>query len=150
MLSMVRAFPPQPRAASGTFGCRKTLMNAHNRTFIHHKSSFTARAASDSSSSSSKVDASYGIFVMSASPVCAEAVAVSGVDWLCLDAQHGAVRDAYLAQLPISCSGSGSAVRFKCTMPALLRCRNQITDYFRGDNATAADCLCSGSSSSRC
>lgn len=34
---------------------------------------------------------SFGMFVCSASPEIAEAVGAAGVDWMCLDAQHGAV-----------------------------------------------------------
>eukprot|EP00878_Enallax_costatus_P033334 GHUV01036752.1.p1 GENE.GHUV01036752.1~~GHUV01036752.1.p1 ORF type:complete len:117 (-),score=7.37 GHUV01036752.1:912-1262(-) len=43
--------------------------------------------------------ASYGLFVVSASPAAAEAVAVSGVDWICIDAQHGAVGYETLNQM---------------------------------------------------
>eukprot|EP00879_Flechtneria_rotunda_P033798 GHRR01037585.1.p1 GENE.GHRR01037585.1~~GHRR01037585.1.p1 ORF type:complete len:116 (+),score=27.66 GHRR01037585.1:285-632(+) len=33
----------------------------------------------------------FGIMVASASPAIAEAIAASGIDWICIDAQHGAV-----------------------------------------------------------
>ena len=35
--------------------------------------------------------AKYGLMCCSASPAIAEAVAAAGADWICLDAQHGAV-----------------------------------------------------------
>jgi 2-keto-3-deoxy-L-rhamnonate aldolase RhmA len=34
---------------------------------------------------------SYGLFVCSGAPEVAEAIAAAEVDWMCLDAQHGAV-----------------------------------------------------------
>jgi 2-keto-3-deoxy-L-rhamnonate aldolase RhmA len=86
-----------------------------------HRAAITTRAGPDSSTSSSKSGASYGIFVISASPVCAEAVAVSGVDWLCLDAQHGAVSDACLAQLAAAalCLSSKHSVGVLCCLNSL-------------------------------
>jgi 2-keto-3-deoxy-L-rhamnonate aldolase RhmA len=33
----------------------------------------------------------YGLMCCSASPAVAEAVAAAGADWICIDAQHGAV-----------------------------------------------------------
>jgi len=35
--------------------------------------------------------AKYGLMCCSASPAIAEAIAAAGADWICLDAQHGAV-----------------------------------------------------------
>lgn len=40
-----------------------------------------------------------GIFVCSNSPAIAEACAHSGVDWICIDAQHGAVSNSTLHDL---------------------------------------------------
>lgn len=41
----------------------------------------------------------FGIFVSSGSPAAAEAISFSGVDWVCIDTQHGAVGYAELAHL---------------------------------------------------
>ncbi|KAF8068167.1 rhmA [Scenedesmus sp. PABB004] len=46
----------------------------------------------------------YGIMVASGSPAIAEAVAASGVDWLCIDAQHGAVTYEVLGNMIAACS----------------------------------------------
>ncbi|KAG2447144.1 hypothetical protein HYH02_007890 [Chlamydomonas schloesseri] len=65
-------------------------------------SSSTATSSSSGSSSheaSSSASAQYGVFVCSGSPLVAEALAHSGVDWLCLDTQHGAVGYGELLRL---------------------------------------------------
>jgi hypothetical protein len=113
--SMFRAATPKLRAAGGAQICHYKFPYAHRPIIKQSGADRIARAASDGSSSS-KSGASYGIFVISASPVCAEAVAVSGVDWLCLDAQHGAVCDA--------CNSSATAAHlcFKHLTPAELCC----------------------------
>lgn len=49
------------------------------------------KADAASAASSSKGEPSYGLFVCSGSTEVTEAVAATGVDWMCLDAQHGAV-----------------------------------------------------------
>lgn len=44
-------------------------------------------------------DAKFGLMCSSASPAIAEAVAAAGADWICLDAQHGAVTYDSLQQM---------------------------------------------------
>jgi 4-hydroxy-2-oxoheptanedioate aldolase len=54
--------------------------------------------------------ANFGIMVASGSPAIAEAVAASGVDWLCIDAQHGAVTYEVLGNMLAACSSHGARV----------------------------------------
>uniref|UniRef100_A0A383VZ87 HpcH/HpaI aldolase/citrate lyase domain-containing protein n=1 Tax=Tetradesmus obliquus TaxID=3088 RepID=A0A383VZ87_TETOB len=93
---MFRAAIRQTVAKHGRLVCNTSRHNSISALRRSGRAAFTAKAAagnegSSSGNSGSSGAASYGIFVISASPVCAEAVAVSGPDWLCLDAQHGAV-----------------------------------------------------------
>lgn len=55
----------------------------------------------------------YGIFLCSGSPAAAEAISFSGVDWVCIDTQHGAVGYAELANLirAVALGGAKSIVR---------------------------------------
>ena len=50
-----------------------------------------AVSGADRSVSAGGGGASYGLFVCSGSPALAEALCHSGLDWVCIDAQHGAV-----------------------------------------------------------
>eukprot|EP00878_Enallax_costatus_P038289 GHUV01043481.1.p1 GENE.GHUV01043481.1~~GHUV01043481.1.p1 ORF type:complete len:149 (+),score=41.58 GHUV01043481.1:362-808(+) len=55
-------------------------------------------------------DSNFGIMVASGSPAIAEAVAASGVDWLCIDAQHGAVTYDVLHNMLAACSSHKAKV----------------------------------------
>lgn len=46
----------------------------------------------------------YGLMCCSASPAVVEAVAAAGADWICLDAQHGAVSYDVLGNMLCSTS----------------------------------------------
>jgi 2-keto-3-deoxy-L-rhamnonate aldolase RhmA len=48
--------------------------------------------------------AKYGLMCCSASPAVVEAVAAAGADWICLDAQHGAVSYDVLSNMLCSTS----------------------------------------------
>ncbi|KAI8465997.1 MAG: Pyruvate/Phosphoenolpyruvate kinase-like domain-containing protein [Monoraphidium minutum] len=52
----------------------------------------------------------FGIFCCSASPAIAEALSVSGLDWICVDAQHGAVSYDVLAGM-LAATDGGPAKR---------------------------------------
>lgn len=51
-----------------------------------------------------------GVFVCSGSPAIAEALAHSGLDWICIDAQHGAVDYSRLHDM-LAATGGGPARR---------------------------------------
>lgn len=53
---------------------------------------------------------SYGLFVCSGSPQIAEAMSHSGLDWVCLDAQHGPVSYDVLGQM-LAATATGKAKR---------------------------------------
>eukprot|EP00882_Tetradesmus_deserticola_P031594 GHRQ01035734.1.p1 GENE.GHRQ01035734.1~~GHRQ01035734.1.p1 ORF type:complete len:268 (+),score=93.02 GHRQ01035734.1:101-904(+) len=106
---MFRAITPQPRPTSRACSCRQKMLSAHILIYKHRRTAPITQAASGSSSSS-KSGASYGLFVISASPVCAEAVAAAGADWICLDAQHGAVGYETLNQM-LGCTAAYPAKR---------------------------------------
>jgi 4-hydroxy-2-oxoheptanedioate aldolase len=54
--------------------------------------------------------AQYGLFVCSASPAIDEAMCHTGIDWICLDAQHSAIGYETMAQL-LMATQSGTAKR---------------------------------------
>lgn len=56
------------------------------------------------------VRGAFGIMLASASPSICEAVAASGVDWLCIDAQHGAVTYDSLSNM-LGCTSRYGAKR---------------------------------------
>jgi hypothetical protein len=58
------------------------------------------------SSTAARAGAGFGVFVCSGSPGIAEALAVSGLDWICIDAQHGPVSYSTLHDLLAATSGA--------------------------------------------
>lgn len=58
----------------------------------------------------SMADTSFGIMCASGSPAIAEAVAASGVDWLCIDAQHGPITYDSLGNIIAACSSHKAKV----------------------------------------
>lgn len=76
---------PPPTPMQSSMALNQTLNRPPLRSHVpqHHKPSVKCQA--------SKPSASYGIFICSGSPEVAEAIGAAGPDWVCLDAQHGAV-----------------------------------------------------------
>eukprot|EP00877_Chromochloris_zofingiensis_P009736 jgi/Chrzof1/5015/Cz15g08180.t1 len=70
----------------------------------------TAHVKTFATTASGASNAQYGIFVCSASPTIAEALCHSGVDWICLDGQHGPVDYSTLSNL-LTATAGGKAKR---------------------------------------
>lgn len=88
----------------------QTLINARGicRTLTAAKRVCNVRCKA---SATTQQQASYGVFVCSGSPAIAEAVSVSKVDWLCIDAQHGAVSYETLSNILCSTAASSSTCK---------------------------------------
>jgi 2-keto-3-deoxy-L-rhamnonate aldolase RhmA len=67
-------------------------------------------ASSSSAAAAFQADTNFGIMCASGSPAIAEAVAASGVDWLCIDAQHGPITYDSLGNILAACSSHKAKV----------------------------------------
>lgn len=98
--------PLQP-PASAPRACARAL-HQHTTTSSHPQHLLHRRRCRASASSSAR-GSHFGLFVCSGSPEMAEAAAASGFDWLCLDAQHGAVPPDRLKNLLTAAAAGGRA-----------------------------------------
>jgi 2-keto-3-deoxy-L-rhamnonate aldolase RhmA len=87
------------RAASGRTAINRT---PPARSKLRHHTRLAA-----TSSSQQDASAQFGLFVVSGSFTAAEALSYSGLDWMCLDCQHGAVGYTELGHMLAATSASG-------------------------------------------
>ncbi|GIL49249.1 hypothetical protein Vafri_5331, partial [Volvox africanus] len=87
------------RAANSVTGVFIRICHRKGSCTPHGRYNVSIRASKAGHSNPGWKAARYGLFVSSGSPAVAEALSHSGVDWLCLDTQHGAVGYAELAGL---------------------------------------------------
>lgn len=92
------------RCSDGDTQWRRSGTLAAVPSLRHRRCAAGVLAAAAATPSTSGVKS--GLFVCSGSPAIAEALAHSGLDWICLDAQHGAVSYATLHDLLAATSGA--------------------------------------------
>lgn len=105
LLGTTRACAGAPRLNSSVAPCagRPARCTAHAAAAPPAR---RARAASAAAAGGPAPAPGFGVFVCSGSAAIAEALAVSGLDWICVDAQHGAVSYTSLHDILAATSGA--------------------------------------------